>query len=251
MERILAEETADGVAYVILHEEDEDRNGQDQEQRKLAEVSCDLIADLGSLQIEFRPVAELRLADVGYSEADFSNDDEDKETLPVVFLEEVDDLFLVVRENKTCQECGSGVDPPFAMEPEYLLLHPPCSFVHIVVFAAPPVVGTCPPCVVAFDHGAYSHKDYECEDDLKACLAVAEQTEGDEEQEIKDSEDYREPCKLVHHGNTQEIEDPLFIVHRKSYERYKCAVDQDVNIVGDDDRLNDPFLYEAFKITGL
>ena len=56
MERVLAEETADRVAYVILHKEDEDRNGQDQEQRKLAEVSCDLIADLGSLQIEFRPL---------------------------------------------------------------------------------------------------------------------------------------------------------------------------------------------------
>ena len=42
MERILAEETADGVAYVILHEEDEDRNGQDQEQRKLAEPMSDI-----------------------------------------------------------------------------------------------------------------------------------------------------------------------------------------------------------------
>ena len=59
MERILAEETADGIAYVILHEEDVDRNGQDQEQGNLAEVSCELIADLRSLEIEFCPVTEL------------------------------------------------------------------------------------------------------------------------------------------------------------------------------------------------
>lgn len=107
MERVLAEETAYRVANVILHKEDVDRNWQDQEQRNLAEVSSELIADLWSLKIEFRPVTELGLTDIGDREAYFGNDYEDKETLPVILLEEGNDLFLVVRENKTCEERGS------------------------------------------------------------------------------------------------------------------------------------------------
>ena len=107
MERVLAEETADRVAYVILHKEDEDRNGQNQEQGNLAEICSDLIADLRSLQIEFCPVTELGLADVGDEKACFCYEDEEEETLPVILLEEGNDLFLVARENDTCKECGS------------------------------------------------------------------------------------------------------------------------------------------------
>ena len=104
---------------------------------------------------------------------------------------------------------------------------------------------------MAFEHTSDTHKDDECEDDLKAVLAVPAQAECNEEYEIKDSEDNREPSVLVHHGDAQEIKDPLFFVHRKSDEGDKRAVEQDVDIVGNNDRLYDPLFYEALKIIRL
>ena len=134
------------------------------------------------------------------------------------------------------------------MEPEYLFLHPPSSFIHEVIFAAPPVVGSCPPCTVAFDHTADTHEDYECEDNRKTSLGQFKQAECNEEYEIQYCENYREPCILVHHGKACEIEDKLLFFNRKSYEGNECAVDQDVDIEWDDYRLDDPLLDKALKI---
>ena len=92
---------------MILHEEDEYRNSEDKEQRHLAEICGDLIADLRSFSVEFCPVTELCLAKIGECEADFCDDNKDKEALPVVFLEESDDLLFEVCENKAREECGS------------------------------------------------------------------------------------------------------------------------------------------------
>ena len=137
------------------------------------------------------------------------------------------------------------------MEPEDLLAHPPLGFVGPVIFAAPPVVGAGPPCIVAFDHAADAHEDDEYEDDRKAYLAVSDESECKEKYKIKDGEDYREPCVLVHHCYACDIGDPLLFLEMDLKDGIKRRIDQNVNIEGEYDGLDDPLLDESLKVVRL
>ena len=104
---------------------------------------------------------------------------------------------------------------------------------------------------MTFDHAADAHEDDECEDDRKACLAVPDESECKEEYEIKDRENDREPCVLVHHRDTCDISDPLFFLKMDLKEGVKCRIDQNVNIEREDDGLNDPLLDKTLEVVGL
>lgn len=166
----------------------------------------------------------------------------------VRLLEERDDLLFVVRENKTRKECRRSVDPPFAVEPEDLLVHPPFEAVLEKRFVRPPLVRTCPVCEVADAHAADAHRNDEYEYDHKASRTVLDKAEAEEEYEIKDSENYREPRKSVHHRKAREVCEPLDLIERILNDKHQDAVDQNVNIERHYDRLNDPLPDKALEI---
>ena len=166
----------------------------------------------------------------------------------VRLLEERDDLLFVVRENKTRKECRRSVDPPFTIEPEDLLVHPPFEAVLEERFVRPPLVRTCPVCEVADAHAADAHRKDEYEYDHEASGTVLDKAECQEEYEVQDSEDYREPCVSVHHRKARKVCKPLDLIERILNDKHQDAVDQNVYIERNDDRLNDPLPDKALEI---
>ena len=110
---------------MVFHHEDDDRKTQEQEQRHLAEICLDLLFDAGTLAHPFCPVLELHLAERRQLEADYRDNEKQRELEDIELFEESRDLFFEVGEDKAGEECGSRVDPPFAAEPEGLLGLPP------------------------------------------------------------------------------------------------------------------------------
>lgn len=182
MERIFAEEAAYGVGYMIFHHEDDDREAEDQEKRNLAEVGLEFLDHACAVAVVFRPVAELHLAERGKLVEDHGDYEKHVELEHISLLEEARDLFLVVRENKSCKECGRRIDPPFSGEPECHVILPP--FALVVERIEPPVLRSVPWRKMSVPAEKAAQSDYEQEYHCKADGALLYEAEAQEEHEI-------------------------------------------------------------------
>ena len=248
MERILAEESGNRIVYVVLHHEDEDSKYKDKEQRDLAEVSDDLLIKFITVAVPLCPITEVALSERRKLVAEHRDGQKDMELECVRLLEERDDLLFVVRENKTRKECRCSVDPPFTVEPEDLLVHPPFETVLEERFVRPPLVRPCPVCEVADAHAACTHREDKYEYDREAYGTVLDKAECQEEYEVQDSKDYREPCVSVHHRKARKVCEPLHLVERILDYEHQESVYQNVYIERNDDRLNDPLSDKTLEI---
>ena len=246
MERILAEEARYGVAYVIFHHEDNDRKTEEQEQRHLAEICLHLLCDSGAVAVPFGPVTELCLSPGRELEEDHRDSQENEELNAVQLLEECYKILFVACENKSREECGCRVDPPFAVEPQGFFYLPPLSFGSRR--RKPPVVFSVPPCEMSVVAEADAQSDDEEEHDAKTYGAALDEAEAKKECEIKESEDYREPCVFVHHGKAQSVEDPALLRELEACEIHEQSVDQHVYVERYYDGLYDPVPDEALKV---
>ena len=91
-------------------------------------------------------------------------------------LEPGDDLRLILRKQKTCQEGDCGIDPPFSIKPEHLLLAPPG---HLRT-GQPPVFRAVPPCEMTIVTEADAHSDNDDSDDKHADMMILDEPEGKE-----------------------------------------------------------------------
>ena len=101
---------------------------------------------------------------------------------------------------------------------------------------------------MSFDAEEHSDGDHEQEDDNKAHGTALYEAEAEIENKIKKGKNDREPRISVHHGDSEEIRDPLCLVELPFNDQHQDSVDNDIYIERNDDRPDDPFPDKALKI---
>ena len=248
VQRVLSEETRYGVAYVVLHHDHENKQREHEQERDLHEVCGDLITDGRSVALPLGPITECGLTVIVQQAEQERDNDEDVQLEDVSLLEERHDLLLVVCKEESREERRRRVGPPFTVEPEDLLVHPPLVIILPPTVVHPPVIRSCPPCDVSADTCVDTQKNDDYADVDKAFYTAPLRPEVQIENDIKDCKNDRKPCISVHHRDAEEVSDPLQRFYRPLDQEHHDAVQDDIDIERDNERLNDSLIDESLEV---